>query len=213
MAVATSNAQYFVEGSLGLGFNTNKTDGDRLGESTETSFYFSPQIGFWMNDKIAVGTRAYFNKKNIKNTYTGPETGLELENEYKEFVWRISAFSRYKFYRIEKISFLLDGSIYYEEERLKIEGTNSEWLPYDKLSRSNSQVGIRIFPAVSYDLNEKFSIITNCNFLSMQLVSGNGKTEDSNGIIKGTGTRFVFDTRSTLLHSLTNVQIGFIYNF
>ena len=198
--ISAGNAQFFVEGNVGVHYSVSNTNTDIATANVElskSSINFSPQAGYWLNDNIAVGTRVTFSQDNSKNT-----TG-SIVSEDKRSNWRISAFSRYKLWGTEKICLLLDGSIYYEK--------NSH--STSRFSSSGSQIGILVFPAVSYNLNEKFSIITGCNFLSMELYSVNGKSDNTDGSNSKTKIHlFDFGANSTLF-SLTNIKLGFIYNF
>jgi long-subunit fatty acid transport protein len=201
------NAQFFVGGSVGISYTDTDTDteNDADRESSVFSIDLSPQLGYWLNDNLAVGTSVTFSKAKDKVS----NTDFNLDSKHSR--WRISAFSRYKLWKTGKFSLLLDGSLYYEKDN---HVSSSELA---KSSNHSSKISIYVFPAITYDLNEKFSIMAVCDFLSMDLYSVNGKNESTNteGTIRHktrTG-HFNFGAQSSIFSSLTNVNIGFIYNF
>jgi len=203
------SAQFFVEGGVGVNYSAGEKNGDKQVENSFNSIWFSPQVGYWLNDNIAVGSRVVYNKtksNEITTNLINPE--LSDNKEIMTSNWRFSAFSRYKLWETEKISLLLDGSIYYEESSLILKTLVTD------ISDSNSRFGINVFPAISYDFNDKFSIITRCNFLSMELYSEKGKFDSSyDGSAKNKTNHFNFGTSSSVFSSLGNINIGFIYNF
>ena len=202
-ATVAGNAQYFVEGGFGVDFSGNKESIDvSPSETSRFSINFLPQVGYRLNDKIAVGIQGILSQNNFKRT------GSVLKDKTSH--WQISAFGRYKLWGTEKFSLLLDGSIYYREikiNRITLAGEQSD---------SYSRIGIDLVPAAIYNLTEKFSLITRFIFLNMELYSENGKHKGTvDGISvnnKSSAYSFVF-SGSTLLTSLGNINIGFIYNF
>ena len=218
MLVATitaGNAQFFVEGSVGVDCSENGIDNSNLYETSSFSISISPQVGYWLNDKVAIGTRVTLSKYDSKYKLTNPSNPEYNRNsDTKTSRWQFSAFSRYKLWGTGKISLLLDGSIYYEGSR---EITNYEGeTSVTKNSTSGSRFGCYVFPAVSYDLNKKFSIIAKCNFFSLNFYSENKKLKNtSDGYTTNNKSRdyhFNSGTSSNIL-SLGNINIGFIYNF
>jgi hypothetical protein len=199
------NAQFFVEGSVGINYTDTENDADK--GASAFIIGLSPRVGYWLNDNIAVGTSVTFSKDKSSST------NYNLDSKHSR--WRISAFSRYRLWKTGKFSLLLDGSLYYEKDNHV-----SSWgleTSFTKTSEHSSKIGIYVFPAITYDLNEKFSITAVCDFLSMDLYSVNGKSESTNteGTVRDkirTG-HFNFGAQSGIFNSLANVNIGFIYNF
>ena len=217
-AIVVGNAQFFVEGSIGVRYDSEELDGRVFSETTSSSVSFLPQVGYWLNDNIAIGLRVTLSKENTKRKTinpNSPESNLDATTSR----WRVSAFSRYKLWGTEKFSLLFDGSLYYER-RNEIASIKRETSVVNSLNPV-SRVGIHVFPAISYDLSERFSIIATSHFLSMEYYSENGKTENTytdNGSTRTSTSkertkRFVFGTSSTIFNSLGSIRIGFIYNF
>ena len=209
---ARSNAQFFVEGGIGLDYSKGDSHSNVVYDHSSSMFNFSPQVGYNLNDIIAVGIRVTLLHENTKSIATDRDNPEFQNLETKSFCWRFSAFSRYKLWGIDKFSLLLDGSLYYEKNSRK-EAIENE-ISFSKSTSLDSQVGIRVFPAVSYNLNEKFSIISGCNFFSMEFYSTKGKyIRTDNRDSKGRTNHFIFGVNSNIISSLSNIQIGFIYNF
>ena len=198
--ILTAKAQFFVEGYIGVNYtNTEAPTGVSHIRST-SSFGISPQIGYWLNDNIAVGVVADVGRSIDKYVTTDHQ-----ERETVRQTWGFSVFGRYKLWGTEKFSVLIEtpariGRVTQKEETDAI----------TTLDYSNSVISIRAYPLISYALTEKFSIITGCNFLSLGFYSYNGRYE---GSYKTTTNRFVFDAQSSVFNSLSNISIGFTYNF
>ncbi|MDR1154434.1 MAG: hypothetical protein LBL04_06960, partial [Bacteroidales bacterium] len=161
-----------------------------------------------LNDDIAVGIKVTLAKSSSKYTRPDPiDPEQEIERNYSTPEWRFSVFSRYKLWGTEKLSLLVDGSI-------EIGGsyTKSKWGPsVTEKVESRSMIRINVFPMVSYDFTEKLSIIATCNFLRLGFTSETVKNLSTDD--KRVDKVFGFYTRSTIFSSLTNMSIGFIYNF
>jgi hypothetical protein len=76
---------------------------------------------------------------------------------------------------------------------------------------SSTSFGIDLFPLISYDLTEKISIISVCDFMSLGFASTTYKGYDPD--TNQTSNHFGFSTGSTLYNSLSNIKIGFSYKF
>ena len=151
-----ANAQFFVEGSIGFENFDVKTDrtGNSLTETSRTSstIIFSPQAGYWLNDNIALGARLTLYQSEAKDKEVRDLQPIGDTN-VKHSRWRLSAFGRYKLWGTEKFSLLLDGSLFYEENSERY--TNKRVDSFQKSSTYDSKIGIGLFPAVTYDINER----------------------------------------------------------
>ncbi|MDR1153782.1 MAG: hypothetical protein LBL04_03650 [Bacteroidales bacterium] len=214
-ATTAGNAQFFVEGSVHVSYSGSEseyhrpTDALLLSSSSSSSIGISPQAGYWLNDGIAVGVKVNLIRRTSK--FTGPDPidpEQEIERNYSTPEWRFSVFGRYKLWGTEKLSLLVDGSIGIGGNYTKdISGSSGK-------VEARSMIRINVFPMVSYDLTEKLSIIAACDFLSLSFTSETVKnlSTDNRSVSKASKV-FGFNTRSTIFSSLTNMSIGFIYNF
>jgi|GEM_PF-2038064 len=189
------NAQFFIEGSIGLQYiNGNNSDGVKSPSSF--SINISPQAGYWLNENIAIGTNATI---GISNSIERPNEPNIEKRTYQN--WNFSIFGHYKLWGKEKLSLLIETPVGIGGGTIK-ENT--------KKIISESVIFIKAFPLVSYDLTEEFSIIAKCDFLSFGFTSNNVKNDVG---YKITNNKFDFNLQSTFFSSLSNIKIGFIYNF
>ena len=205
----TGKAQYFVAGELGFGLSNGKRSEGGVTEDSpsSTSFNFSPALGYWLNDKIAVGAGAAIGVLISSQKKTDP-LNPEKEIEFKQNTpnWGVSAFCRNKLLGSEKFSFLLQNSIgFYGSSTIEKYGTEK------KKTFSGTSLYIQVRPIVSYQLNEKFCLEGVCDFLDLAMYSNTKKNEVTGR--KDTYNHINFGVQSTLLNSLTNIRISFLYNF
>lgn len=199
ISAISANAQYFIEGSAGVDYSNHEgnrpgEDGEEVFDNNNFSFSVNPKIGYWLSDAVAVGVfpsfgLGYTKDQGIKNT--------------KWHQLGFAVFGRYKLWNKEKFSLLLENPIgIYNNEYNTDSGIfkNSEFV-----FRAN------LYPLVSYDINERFSITAICNFLNLGFISSTKKYPTNDA--KETINTFDFNARSSLLNSLGNISIGLTYNF
>ena len=206
---ATSNAQFFVEGSVGAGYNAGQSLFGGIWE-TPTNIYFnvSPLAGYRLNNKMAVGAKASFVRIKQKIMVLDSDTGDEVQLVRRAPEWSIAIFGRYKLLGSKKISFLVEGSAYISEIK-RIDKSTS--LSVYKSNESEFTIGINILPLVTYDLSDRWSIIAAGDFLSLDLST---KTEKfMNSGIKDKRNHFGFKGQSTLFKRGPEFKIGVICHF
>ena len=199
-ATVVGNAQFFVEGDLGVSFLKHSYEFDNVQNPSSTlSIDVSPQVGYWMNDKVAVGARVSFTTRHNKSlTTNADEQRIEVKNWTPG--WSVSVLGRYKFWGSEKFSVLAESYV-------EIGGNISKERigSVTKEVNSMSFIGIHVVPIATYDLSEKFSVKAMCDFLNLGYDFFRVKYENNH---KATNSHFGFG-----LQSSTSVRIGFIYNF
>ena len=201
VTTVVSNAQFFVDGDLDVTFEKYSFECENV--KTPLSHFtiiVSPQVGYWMNDKVAVGARVSFITRHQKAMTTNTE---EQRIEIKTWTpgCGFSVFGRYKLWSTEKLSILAESSIGIGGNLTKEKiGSTTEKL------NSTSSIAIHLVPMITYDLSEKFSVKAICDFLDLGYDFIRTKYESNNR--KSTFSRLGFG-----LQSSTYVRIGFIYNF
>ena len=198
-AVITANAQFFVEGSVGLSYSNT----ENLNDVSSSSFNISPRVGYWLNDNFAVGINPIVSGKKNNNIYNNE---ISIDMEYKTRDWYFSVFGRYKLWGTEKLSLLVETPVGYGISTLKY--TSGE---ITVIEESISRISVSVLPLASYKLSERFNIVTRCNFFSFDFSSFNTKDKKRGGIT--TINNFNFNAKSSLFDSLGNISIGFMYNF
>ncbi|MDR2910224.1 MAG: hypothetical protein LBV47_02505 [Bacteroidales bacterium] len=204
--VVTGNAQVFIEGSLGLTHNKVELSGGAVSDdSHSTTVSVSPKIGYWLNDNIAIGINPVIGADTYINM--APYDVFETDfDSLKNRSWMLFIFGRYKLWGTEKLSLLIDTPVGF--------GINTHKTETDAITTSDNsgfQFSVFVNPLISYKLNEKFSVVTRLNFLSLGF--SYFSSDDNNTNSKSTSSQFSFDSKSSLFNSLGNISIGFTYNF
>jgi len=202
--IATVNAQFFVEGGFGVGYRGgNESDGGVSKDSYSTlTITVAPKVGYWLSDGISVGASPFFIWDNQKI----PATQTKEKSELKTQRWGFSVFGRYRLLGTEKFSVLVESSMDIGG------GTVKEKIGSDtSLSRSMSSIRFNVFPALSYDLTDKFSIIARCETFNLGFTSETIKDKITDR--KVTTNYFNFRGSSSIYGRIDGISIGFIYNF
>jgi len=212
--VSAVNAQFFAEGSMGIGLSggTNSPDGNAKFSASYTYFNVSPKVGCQLNKNTALGLSASHIRK-IGRGGTMLSYGDIVEWESKELEWSFAVFNRYKLWGTKKLSFWVESSVYISKIAFEsmTEITNR--------IENERRTGIQALPLISYDLSNRFSIILSCDFLSLNLYSTDmyyldrDTYRDSYTEIKTRYWTFESAVQSALFDNLSNIRIGIIYHF
>ena len=134
VAMATTmNAQWYAGG--GVGFQSVSYDGN-----SETQFTILPEIGYNLDDKMAVG--ATFGYGEVSNDH----------HKTKTFI--VAPYLRYKLLEFDKVNFFVDGGIAYRS------------VDYESYKNNTFQIGVK--PGVAVNLNDKLSFVSHFGFLGYQ---------------------------------------------
>ena len=203
--ITTGNAQFFAEGSFGMSYSEDSASENGItlvGGGTNFSWNVSSLLGYQLNEKIAVGAKIFFYKK-IRRWDAFDDIDNEIKSEDKNQVWCFSVLNRYKLWSMHKLTLLLESSVFIDKYNTDRKGLNQNW-------SNQTEIGINAVPLVTYNLSDKFSLITNCNFLNFQLRTEILKT---NGGIKTKHNVLSFGGSSEIFTSLSNINLGLIYKF
>lgn len=138
MAVATltANAQVYVGG--GLGFNSY--DSGVEGADTKTSFAIAPEIGYKLDDQLAVGIELGY--------------GHDKQGDAKYDAFKIAPYARYTFAKWGKVGLFADAQFAYLHEKNGDSKLNT-W-----------SLGIK--PGLSVDLTENWTFLTKIGWLGYE---------------------------------------------
>jgi len=205
--IAAVNAQFFTAGGVGISSQNSKiSGGDSSDNPSSFAFSLSPSVGYWLNDKIAVGTGTFISSSNFKNMISDPDNpDQKIEFERKNPAWGFSVFGRYKLWEKKKFSLLLTSSIGIEQSSMK-EKTGT----ITKETLSMFSIVSVTTPLITYDLTEKFTIQTSCEFLSLVISSETSKSDTGR---KVTANQCKINASPSIFSNLGNISIGFLYNF
>lgn len=209
---AAANAQVYVGGSLGVNYNTSNSSTSRSSsviggkiseEAANTTFAFTPTVGYRINGKWAVGLDLNLALRLRKQSDTYAGTIKDNLKESKEYKWDISPFVRYNLCKFKKfgIDLKLTGGI----------GTSREFLADSKKNTSTTYLnyGISLSPVITLDINDHFSLESTLGIASIGWTGSKATAE---------GDRVTFDSESvnsiTLgLNNTTAIAFGCIYKF
>ncbi|MCH5307570.1 MAG: outer membrane beta-barrel protein [Prevotella sp.] len=153
---ATMNAQIYVGGSLG--FNSSKTTNevsmDGVTASTDqssTQFTFSPEVGYKLNDNMAVGLALGFG--------TGSKDAVieDYDGTIKNTSFTIQPYFRYTFVKWDKVSLFADAELGYTT------GKDTYEISEDNVTVStdvkSNAFHFAIVPGIAYQASEKISVV------------------------------------------------------
>ncbi|MDR2148995.1 MAG: outer membrane beta-barrel protein [Tannerella sp.] len=206
MTVASGYAQFFVEGSMSvnqIGYERKYAVEEETDLGKTVSFGLSPKVGYWFNDRVAAGISASYEISDETSKVLDQEDQAKKRNMPSI---GISVFSRYKFFQIKKIAVLAEGSVGSNWRRDKMkEGSDI------RIDQSSTSLYINVRPLLTYDLTDKYSLETICDFAGLIFNATSTKDELTGNKYKT--NNFRFNTGSTLISSLGNISIGLIYKF
>ncbi len=188
---ATMNAQVYVGGTLGLGFQNKLTDKDGK-DATGMTFAIKPEIGYVLNENSALGIVLGFGVSNNSNMVgeqyaAAANTNLKLDKSAVTFT--VSPYYRYNYLKFSNVNLFFDGQFAFglaKQDNNKL-----------------TQIGLGIVPGVSVNLNEKISFVAKMGFIGW--TSTKAKINGVEG-----------DAQSTFglgVNSLSGLEFGMYYNF
>ena len=206
ITTSVSHAQLFIEGNLGVNYNTSKgTGGENESSYSSLNFGVAPKVGYWLNDRLAVGVSIFYNRNNgTHRSMIDPDQEKQWQKTFS-YQLGFSVFSRYQLFSIKKLNILAESSLGITKSKDKAKQSSIAVFS----SGSYNSMEISVYPVVSYDLTDRFSILTICDFARFGFTTGAGKNETTG--IKNSGSNFGFGAGSNILNSLADVRVGFIY--
>ena len=204
MAVATltANAQVYVGG--GLGFSSSKkayVDADGVTEpDAVTSFSILPEIGYKLDDKLSVGIQLGFTTTSFGDIEF---EGVDLK-DVKSTGFSIAPYARYTFVKWGKVGLFADAQFAYthtstkgdypigNDNVIECEETENEW-------------SLGIIPGLSFDVNEKITLITKVGWLGYSSAKPEYKIGDEKRKYKASS--------NFGLNLTNNVEFAVFYNF
>ena len=193
------NAQFFVGGSVGL-----NTSGGSIDNGTTTtdkassfSFDFQPKVGRFLSEKLAVG--AALDISFSRNKIPGIN-----EIVAKSSTIGIIPFLRYYVIRMDKFSVFGQGNVglAFSGSTTKVGATSTD-------GPKTTRIYLTIMPGLAYDLNDRLSLETSLNILSL----GYYNTTVKNGSSKDKTSQFNFGAGIDNIVSVVSITIGAIYKF
>lgn len=132
VACVAANAQFYVGGSFG--FESAKADKDA---DNTTAWSIVPEIGYNIDDKLAVGLQIGYGQMDIEGDLTGSELIL-------------APYARYTFAESGIVKFFVDGGLTYTSYGSDLEGNT--W-------------GIGIRPGINIAASEKVGLVAKLGYI------------------------------------------------
>lgn len=245
-AFSFANAQFFVGGSLGFssGSGTESlTVTETLGNSSSTTttdakapsyseFLFAPKVGYYLNDKLAVGLELGFitysqTQYDLPGLGDGPNPDYDYkaeptENFYKgtENLFGVAPFVRYHFAQWNNFSLFGELSVGLafssSKEVATIDGKEEEME-----GPSMFGFGVTIMPGISYKINDHIQLEATLDVFGLNYMYSKSTLNEEEVYgdytysteYVSTESEFGFGLDTRNLFSVANLTIGFVYKF
>jgi hypothetical protein len=200
----SANAQVFIGGNLGVEFGKNKLKHTGLlANTTEGIFAIAPKVGYFFNDKFAIGLEFMVG-------YGFQVSALENDSKVKQnaFLWGVNPFVRYSVFTHHKFALVLEGSI-------GLGAINSSIKYGSEKPHKNPSVltvnAFNIAPYLTFNLTDHLILETGLHFLDFGYRIDIEKDKDAD--ITETSHKFGlnFDTSNVL--TLARVKMGVLFKF
>lgn len=131
-----------------------------------------PEVGYNLTDNFAVGA----------------QLGVQYRkaNGEEKTVFQVNPYARYTYYKYERVNLFVDGGVDLGIGRAD--------------GKTAVQYGIGLRPGVSFNINDKFSLVAHVGFVGYQ---GGNNAAKHNGAPENWGINF----------NTNNIMFGFYYNF
>lgn len=188
---ATMNAQVYLGGAFGLGFENKLIDKDGK-DATGVSFAIKPEIGYNLNEKSSVGIVLGFGLTNNTNQMLNRNDSfgeLVLGNRKTDktaIQFEVAPYFRYKFVQFDKVDLFIDAMVGFTYTKL------DEW--------NNTTFAVGVRPGIAYTPTDKISLVAK---LGNGLFFQSSKDKDADA-------RSKFGLEGNTLGAL---EFGMYYNF
>ena len=183
---ATMNAQVYLGGAFGLGFQNKLIDKDGK-DATGVSFAIKPEIGYNLNEKSSVGIVLGLGITNNGNEMTNYDERLKgLKADKTALQFEVAPYFRYKFVQFDKVDLFFDVMV------------GLTYTKYDEWNNTTFGVGVR--PGIAYTPTDKISLVAK---LGNGLFFQSSKNKDQDAV-----SRFGLDA-----NTLGALEFGMYYNF
>ena len=165
------NAQVFVGGNFSFNTSNDKTDdgATTIHKVSNYNFALLPKVGIYLSEKVAVGLA-------LNISFNGSTSGVNTETISKTSSIGGSPFLRYYAIKWNKVSVFGQGNIgfAFSNSSVKTDGSTTD-------GPKATNLYLSIYPGISYDINDKLSLETSLNILSLgynYIVTKDGSTKD-----------------------------------
>jgi len=207
-SIFLGKAQVFVGGGASLSFTTEDRDGmGNITDATGLRFGYSasPQVGFFLNDRMSMGVDVFFGNNWIKSNITDSNDPINsYEYKYNYFIWSFYIFGQYQLmtFGTKNLSLLVKTSI----------GVSGNINKFTDITVNVKQPGSTVYsinarPVLSYKLSDRLDILASSNFLTFGYNFQTHKSQDPIHKLKTHNLDLGFNSYLGIL------SIGIIYKF
>lgn len=169
-AAVSMNAQVYVGGSLGFASYDN-------GAESKTSFKFMPEIGFSLDEDLAIGVSFGYEQGNVNSAIVST---LGSNDAPKSFT--VAPYLRYNVVKFGPVTLFGDAQFAYTN----INNKDNDGLKYNKF-------GIGILPGVAVNLTKELSFVSHIGYLGYNQIKSDAdgaKAHSSVGLNLTNGLSF-----------------------
>ena len=206
--IISANAQLYVGGSLNVSVGSQRVK--QLDNKTNPSYSFSlsPEIGYNLSEKTAIGLSFSLGSSSSKNSNLGlsPDgTWIGVTNKFNAKSFQISPYFRYSLFKWKKINLLGTASVYAG----KVENKNEYSYYQEEIVNKTKQTywGMNVHPVLIYNLSGKWAIVSHLTFISFGFTQVKSDTNNPS-VIKIENNYYLGLSTENVLPS-----IGIIYQF
>jgi opacity protein-like surface antigen len=199
-----ANAQLFIAGSFNInttGGSYKSDGGDKIDSKSTSSFTLTPRVGYFLNDKFAVGLGiGYTSQKETTPFFLNDDERKETTSMFV-----IAPFARYYFAKVNRFSFFGEGvlSLGFGSYENKVGNVIN-------VDNSVTAIGFDITPGISYALTDKLELETSINLFNLGYSYASVKDNKDN---KTVTNGFNFGVGTDNIVTLGAITVGAIYRF
>ena len=151
VAAVSVNAQVYLGGSFAFeAWSSQKLAGDK----SETVFAIMPEIGYNLNDNLAIGTVIGYQSNKFN--------GLTSVNGKSETAFFVNPYVRYTFANMGKVNMFVDSGVEF------VSATKTDW----------TQLGVGFKPGLAISLTDNLSFVSHLGFIGWKQNNPDG--DDNN---------------------------------
>lgn len=200
----SADAQVFVGGSAGLGFNGGKTTVNGNSSDNKSSFALSiaPNVGYYFADNFLAGAR-------VGIAYDKTTTpGVISDTKVSSCTWALQPYARYRFGEWRSFGLWSEVNAGIGRQTGKTEVGNIS-------TDSNPVLGwaINVLPVLTYTVNEHLTLETSLSFLTLGYEGSYTKDNDKTYELTESTFAFGADSSDVFGGAVGQIKVGFTYRF
>ena len=221
LSVLPATAQFYIGGSLTLYIESQVIKDLENSTHPTNTFYISPEVGYNLNEKMAIGLSIPMDISSSKVSNLGMDIDGNLRvggiNETNSKRFEVAPYIRYSILKKGKFDLFGMASVYVNTVKTEFNSIYDygyEWGSYHSESISNVKAftwGVRISPVLMYNFSGRLSLLAYPNLLHSGFYQERNTRNYGSAGNEYTTIRNVFDIRINTNNLIPS--IGFIYKF